>query len=202
LCERCGLPFNIDPGEGTLCGGCHAKPHRFDRARSLLHYDDASKPLILDFKYRDRLDHAPAFVHWLERVGSPLAEGADLVVPVPLHPLRLWTRRYNQSAVLASRLAVRFGKEFAPFVLERRRATPSQGKMPSAQARRRNMAGAFRVPETFRDEIRGRNTLLIDDVFTTGATLDSCARALKRAGAGRVDALTLARVVRPRFLPI
>jgi len=123
-------------------------------------------------------------------------------VPVPLHPLRLWTRRYNQSAVLASRLARRLGKDFAPLVLERRRATPSQGKMPSADARRRNMAGAFRVPEHARDAVRGRNILLIDDVFTTGATLDSCARALKRAGAGRVDALTLARAVRPRTVTL
>jgi ComF family protein len=197
LCACCGLPFEIDPGEGTVCGGCYAKPPRFQRARSLVHYDEASKGLILAFKYGDRLDRAPAFARWLERVGRPLLEDADLIVPVPLHRWRLWRRRYNQSAILAQHLAKAAGKPFTPFVLERARATPSQGSMPSAKARRRNMLGPFRVPKDQRDGVRNRNILLVDDVFTTGATLESCARALQRAGAGRIDALTLARVVRP-----
>ncbi len=196
-CERCGLPFEVDPGEGTLCAGCHAKPHDFARARSLFAYDDASKPLVLAFKYADRLDHAPAFARWLERVGRPLLQEADLIVPVPLHPLRLWRRRYNQAAILAQGLARLSGRLADPFMLERRRSTPSQGAMPSAKARRRNVLGAFRVPDEKRAKLKSANVLLVDDVFTTGATLDACARALKRAGAARVDALTLARVVRP-----
>ncbi len=98
--------------------------------------------------------------------------------------------------MLAEGLARVSGKPFAPLVLERTRPTPSQGAMPSAKARRRNVLGAFRVPPAKRGLLKGRNVLLVDDVFTTGATLDACARALKRAGAARVDALTLARVVR------
>ena len=111
---------------------------------------------------------------------------------------RLWRRRYNQAAVLAGWLSRLAGRPHDALALERKRATPSQGEMPSAKARRRNVLGAFRVPASKVARIRGRNILLVDDVFTTGATLNACARALKRAGATRVDALTLARVVRER----
>lgn len=123
---------------------------------------------------------------------------AELIVPVPLHRWKLWKRRYNQSAIIAERLSRLSGLPHNPLVLEKRRATKSQGEMPSAKARRRNVLGAFRVPPEKTAHVRGRNVLLIDDVFTTGATLNACARALKRAGAARVDALTLARVVRPQ----
>jgi ComF family protein len=196
-CALCGLPFEIDTGEQTICAGCHARPRAFDRARSLFSYDEVSKPLILSFKYADRLDHAPAFARWMDRTGSMLLAESDIIVPVPLHPTRLWRRRYNQSAILAGRLARLTKKPHEPMLLRRRRPTESQGSMPSAKARRRNMLGAFEVPADKRGKVNGRNLLLIDDVFTTGATLEACARALKRAGAARVDVLTLARVVRP-----
>ena len=118
-------------------------------------------------------------------------------MPVPLHRLRLWTRRYNQSAHLAHRLWPERPQAFDPFALVRTRPTPSQGDMPSAKARRRNVRGAFRVPHARAAAIAGRTVLLIDDVLTTGATVEACARALKRAGAEKVLVLTLARVVRP-----
>src|SRR6185295_14059020 len=105
LCARCGAPFDIDPGTETVCGPCYARPRAFDRARALVRYDDASKPLILAFKHGDRLDHAPAFANWLERVGRQLLDETDMVVPVPLHRWRLWLRRYNQAAVLSARIA-------------------------------------------------------------------------------------------------
>jgi ComF family protein len=196
MCAACGMPFDVDPGGETLCAVCLAKPRDFTAARALLRYDDASKGLILGFKHGDRLDQAPAFARWLERTGHALLADTDLIVPVPLHRLRLWKRRYNQAAILAMRLAAFSGIACDPLALERKRPTPSQGEMTSAKARRRNVLGAFRVPDGKRTHIRGRRVLLIDDVFTTGATLDACARALKRAGAMRVDALTLARVVR------
>ena len=179
-----------------MCGACHARAHDFTRARALLRYDDASKPLILGFKYGDRLDQAPAFARWLERTGRPLLSETDLIVPVPLHRWRLWRRRYNQAAVLALHLARLSNVPCEALVLERKRPTPSQGEMKSAKARRKNVLGAFRVAQLKIAAVRGRNILLVDDVFTTGATLDACARALKRAGAARVDALTLARVVK------
>ena len=202
LCAACGMPFDLDPGGETLCGACHAKPRDFDRARSLFRYDDASKPLILTFKHGDRLDQAPAFARWLERTGRPLLAETELIVPVPLHRWRLWRRRYNQAAILAALPGAALGAPHDPLALERKRATPSQGEMPSAKARRRNVLGAFRVPPAKTASVKGRTILLVDDVFTTGATLDACARALKRAGAARVDALTMARVVRPGFSDI
>ena len=198
VCIRCGLPFDIDTGENTVCGGCYAEPNAFDCARAILRYDEASKSLILGFKHGDRLERSPAFIGWLERVGGVLAEDADIVVPVPLHRSRLWRRRYNQSALLAKGLARRFDKAYGPTALVRLRKTPSQGSMPSAKARQRNVAGAFRVTERGKEEVRGKRVLLLDDVYTTGATLNACARALRRAGAVRVNVLTLARVVRDR----
>ena len=202
VCMRCGLPFEIDPGENTVCGECYAAPNAFDCARSILYYDEASKRLILGFKHGDRLERAPAFIGWLERAGRTLAEGTDIVVPVPLHSSRLWRRRYNQSAILAKGIAQRFGLTYDPTVLARVRKTPSQGSMPSAKARRRNVAGAFEVTERGKKEVRGKKVLLLDDVYTTGATLNACAGALRRVGAERINALTLARVVRDRSGPI
>src|SRR5262249_40644861 len=125
LCTRCGAPFDLDPGTETVCGPCYARGHAFDRARALVRYDDASKGLVLAFKHGDRLDHAPAFARWLERVGRPLLDDADVVVPVPLHRWRLWSRRYNQASVLAARLARLARKPCDHLALERSRATPS-----------------------------------------------------------------------------
>jgi ComF family protein len=196
LCARCGMPFDVDPGGETICAACLAGVFDFDRARALFRYDEASKPLILSFKHGDRLDHAPGFARWLDHSGRLLLSEADMIVPVPLHRSRLWKRRYNQAAVLAGRLSRLAGCEVDPLLLERKRPTKSQGEMPSAKARRRNVLGAFRVGSEKAERFKGRNVLLIDDVFTTGATLSACARALKRAGAARVDALTLSRVVR------
>jgi ComF family protein len=114
---------------------------------------------------------------------------------VPLHPLRLWWRRYNQSAEIARSLGTLTKTPVDLLALTRKRATPSQGAMPSAKARRRNMQGAFSVHADAR--VKDRRIVLIDDVMTTGATVEACSRALKRAGASQVSVLTLARVVRP-----
>ncbi len=202
VCAACGLPFEIDPGEDTLCGACIAHPPSFDKARAILRYDDASKKPILALKHADRLDLVPAFGRWLERSGRSLLAACDMVVPVPLHRMRLWKRRYNQAAELARSIARLTGLPPEPLVLERLRPTPSQGTMPSARARRRNVRGAFAVPKERRPAVQGKRVLLVDDVLTTGATADACARALKRAGASSVFVLALARVVRPLADPI
>jgi ComF family protein len=196
MCAVCGLPFELDPGAGTTCGACHADPPPFDHARSVMRYDEASKKPILALKRADRLDLVLPFARWLERTGKPLIEEADLIVPVPLYWTRLWQRRFNQSALLATRLAKSTGKASGLFALKRIRQTPSQGEMVSAKARRRNVRGAFRVDPKYRATIAGKSVLLVDDVLTTGATVAACARALKRAGARQVLVLTLARVVR------
>jgi ComF family protein len=194
MCACCGLPFDFDPGPGTLCAGCLARPPAFDTARAVMRYDETSRGPILALKHGDRLDLSPAFARWLDRGGRSLIDAADVIVPVPLHPVRLWSRRYNQSAELARALARMSGKPAEFLALARSRATPSQGAMRTAKARRRNMLGAFKVRH--KSAIAARNILLIDDVLTTGATVDACARALKRAGAAKVLVLALARVVR------
>jgi ComF family protein len=197
MCVRCGLPFEIDPGTDSLCASCLASPPAFDRARAAMAYDDASKGAILALKRADRLEFAHLFALWLKRAGQQLLEEADVIVPVPLHRWRLWTRRYNQSAILAKQLSQWAAKPSDPFALVRRRATPSQGEMPSAKARARNVRGAFKVPAGKVPALAGRCVLLVDDVLTTGATIEACARALKRADAEKVLVLTIARVARP-----
>jgi ComF family protein len=196
-CMCCGLPFDLDPGSETLCAACLAEPPSFDKARAVMRYDEKSRGPILALKHGDRLDLIPGFARWLGRAGRVLLDDADLIVPVPLHPGRLWRRRYNQAAELARALGQIAVKQVDPFSLRRVRATPSQGAMPSAAARRRNMRGAFQVLPSRQSGIEGRTILLVDDVLTTGATADACARVLKRAGATKVHVLALARVVRP-----
>jgi ComF family protein len=193
-CTCCGLPFPVALEGENLCAACLSKPPAFDRARAIFAYDENSRGAVLALKHADRLDLVPGFARWLGRAGHSLISQGDLVVPVPLHRSRLWRRRYNQAAELARRLAREFDLAFDPFALIRNRATPSQGAMASAKARRRNVLGAFKVADPGR--VAGKRILLLDDVLTTGATAEACARALKRAGAERVHVLALARVVK------
>ncbi len=196
LCRICGYPFGFEVGGEALCGACIRRTPAYDRARAAMVYDEASRDLLLAFKHGDRTDSAGPFADWLARVGAPLLAGADLVAPVPLHPGRLWRRRYNQSALLAGRLAGTGAGLVVPDLLRRRRATPPMRGL-NPRERRRNLAGAFDIDPRQAERVEGRRVLLIDDVLTTGATLEACARVLRRAGAVRVEALTLARVVRP-----
>jgi ComF family protein len=199
LCRCCGMPFDV-PLDDAQCAACLTHPPAFDRARAILRYDDVSRVPILALKHADRLDLVPGFGQWLERAGRELLAGSDLIVPVPLHRTRLWRRRYNQAAELARNLSRRTGLPLDTAALVRSRPTPSQGIMPSAKARRRNVMGAFRVPK--RESVAGLHILLVDDVLTTGATVEAAARALRRAGAAGVQILALARVVRAAEMPI
>lgn len=165
--------------------------------RAALRYDEASKRLLLAFKHGDRTELAPALARLMAQAGGPLLAEADLIVPVPLHWSRLLVRRYNQAALLAAELARMAGRTFAPRLLRRRRRTPSQGGLDAA-GRRRNVRAAFVVPV----RLEGERVLLIDDVQTTGATLEEAARTLLKAGAGAVDSLVAARVVTGARLPI
>jgi ComF family protein len=192
-CACCGLPFEFALGPGTLCGACAQAHPPFARARAVMRYDEASRPLVLAFKHGDRLHLAPALGAWMQRAGAELLAAADFLMPVPLHWTRLFARRYNQSAVLAHAIHAAGGPPVAPDWLIRRRRTPSQGKR-NALARARNVRSAFALrPDR---DVRDRHLVLIDDVFATGATVGECARVLRRAGARQVDVLTLARTVR------
>lgn len=197
FCAVCGLPFDYDLGPDAVCGACARKRPAYDRARAAMVYDDHSRRLIIAFKHGDRTDYAPALGRWLGRAGSQLIAGADIVVPVPLHWTRLYSRRFNQAAMLADLIAREANLPFAPNILSRRRRTPPQGRL-SASARWRNLRGAFAVPARHRGAVKGRRVLLVDDVLTTGATVSVSAAALRRAGAASIDVLTLARVVRDR----
>lgn len=193
-CARLGLPFGVDPGPGALSAQAIAGEWRFHRARSVARYDGPALKLVQALKYHDRLDLAPHLARLMARAGAELLADTDVIVPVPLYWTRLWRRRFNQSAVLAHALAKTSGIGVKVRALRRIRPTPAQVGL-SATQRRRNVKCAFVVCRQARDAIAGRRILVIDDVFTTGATADSCAAALLGAGARRVDVLTFARVV-------
>jgi ComF family protein len=191
VCDGCGVPFDFDPGE--RCAACLARPRAFDAARAACLYDDISRDPILKLKHADRLDLAPLFARWLSRAARDLLADADVIVPVPLHPFRLLSRRYNQAAEIARPLSALSGVAYLPDALVRGRATESQGGK-SGSGRKRNVAGAFQVPPARAAQVADRRVLLVDDVLTTGATAEGCARALKAAGAARVDLAVVARV--------
>jgi ComF family protein len=193
VCDGCGAPFEFDLGAGVRCAACMARPRAFAAARAACLYDEASREPILKLKHADRPDLGGLFALWIGRAARELVGEADAVAPVPLHPLRLLKRRYNQAAEIARPLARREGLAYLPDALVRRRRTETQaGK--SGSGRRRNVAAAFEVPAGRRRLVEGRRILLVDDVMTTGATAEGCARALKAAGAARVDVAVVARV--------
>ncbi|CAK0762759.1 competence protein ComFC [uncultured Gammaproteobacteria bacterium] len=194
-CVCCGHPFEFAiGGDDTLCGACLAKAPLFRSARAALTYDDASRPLVLGLKHADQTHAASAYAGWLVRVGGNGLSEADLIVPVPLHRWRLFHRRYNQAALLAQGLGRLVGKPVHTDLLNRSRATPTQGGL-NRSGRQRNVRGAISVRSGRQSCCRGARVVVIDDVLTTGATVGECARVLLRAGATSVDVLTLARVV-------
>jgi len=195
LCQRCGVPFAQDPGPTAHCTDCLVRPPRYGYARAALVYDARSRRIVLPFKHGDRTDMARTCGAWMARAASDLLPRAELVAPVPLHWRRLFTRRYNQAALLAGGVAREARLPLAPDLLRRRRWTGSQAGLRGKE-RRRNVRLAFDVHPRWAARIEGRGVLLIDDVLTTGATVDACVHALDRAGARHVDVLTLARVVR------
>lgn len=200
-CARCGVPFESaeESAESAICGACSAHPPAYDRARAVWAYDDGSKHLVLAFKHADATHAAPAFGRFLARAGAEVLAEADVLAPVPLHRWRLFQRRYNQAALLGHMLmrdpVLTPRAAYVPDLLVRRKSTVSLGKL-GREARRRVVRRAFDVRPAHLPLIRDRRVLLLDDVLTTGATVEECARTLRRAGARAVDVLTLARVVR------
>jgi ComF family protein len=201
VCDGCGSAMPFDSGAVERCVLCLARPRAFGRARAACVYDEHSRDLILKLKHADRTDLSGLFSRWLSRAASPLLEDADAIAPVPMHPGRLLRRRYNQAAEIARPLAKASGVAYLPDALIRQRDTVSQGGK-SASGRRRNVAAAFTVPEARRHRVIGRKIVLVDDVLTTGATAEGCARALLAAGAAEVTLAVVARVTEMQARPI
>jgi ComF family protein len=178
-----------------------ADPPAYGRARAAVRYDDVAATLVHALKYGDRLDLAPMMGRWMAIAGRELLASADALVPVPLHWRRQWARRFNQSALLAEIVATASGRKVVHQALKRVKATAQQVGLDKS-ARAQNVQGAFRVPEAGRAEVIGRKLVLVDDVLTSGATIDVCARTLLRAGAASVDVLVFARVVAGGRKPI
>ena len=193
FCPVLGSPFSVDMGKGMLSVEAIADPPPFDRLRTVVLYDDLARRLVSSIKYADRLDVMPSVAAWMARAGKELLSDADLILPVPLHPSRFRSRRFNQSAELARHIAKRSEVSFRVDLLERTKATRQQVGLTETE-RARNVQAAFRVPAKKAIELQGRRVILIDDVYTTGATAKAATRALKRAGVTSVDILVFAKV--------
>ena len=200
-CPRLGIPFVYDPGPDMLSMEAIANPPAYRRARAAVRYDEVAKVLVHALKYQDRTDLAPTMGRWMARAGRDLLGEADVLIPVPLHWRRGWSRRYNQSGALAGSIARQSGVPVAVDTLRRVRPTQQQVGLSRAD-RARNVQGAFKVAADRTGQVHGRRVVLIDDVLTSGATVDACARALLRARAAQVDVLVFARVVDTMKAPI
>jgi len=202
FCARCGVPFAHEgeadraPDGALLCTPCLTRAPGFAVARAALRYDEGAKRLILPFKHADRTEMAVPLARLMARAGAEMLAEADLLAPVPAHWRRLIARRYDQAALLAQRLGRLSGRRVVPDLLRRTRATLPLGDKGAAE-RAALVADAFSVARPAR--VAGKRVLLVDDVMTSGATAEACARALLAAGATRVEVLAAARVPDPRL---
>jgi ComF family protein len=193
-CQRLGTPFSYDSGALLTSPAAIAEPPDYGRARAVARYEGPARALVHALKFHDRLEMADVLAAQMVRAGAGLIGECDVVVPVPLHRRRLFTRRFNQSALLAERIARLSRLDYAAVAITRVKATRHQVGL-SRPERQRNLSGAFKVLPEMRPLVEGRRVLLVDDVMTTGATANACARVGLRAGAASVDVLTFARVV-------
>lgn len=193
-CPVLGLPFAHDPGEGMVSPQAIAHPPVFDRLRSVALHEGVARHLVHDLKYRDRVDLAPMMAGWMVRAASAEIAAADAILSVPLHRMRIFRRMFNQSAELARHVARLSDKPFLAEALVRRKRTQQQVGL-TANQRSLNVRGAFSVPEGCEDLVFGKRLVLVDDVYTTGATVSAATAALKKAGAADVTILTFARAL-------
>ena len=193
MCPVLGSPFSVDMGNNIHCAEAIASPPPFERLRAAVIYDDLARRIISGIKYADQTNLVPWIANWMTVAGKELLNDADMVVPVPLHSRRLLARRFNQSAEFARCIARVCDVEYAPLILKRRKATKQQVGL-TEQERERNVSGAFAVPIDIKPLIKQKRILLVDDVYTTGATIRAATRTLLRAGADKVDVLVFAKV--------
>ncbi len=196
VCDSCGVPLpGEDPGHGVHCDDCLAMGRPWSQGRAALLYRDNARNLVLALKHGDRLDLARPAAAWLLRAAQPILKPGMIVAPVPLHWMRLFTRRYNQSALLSRTLARAAGLDHCPDLLVRRKSTGTQDGR-SRDGRFANMDGALAVHPRRMACVEGRHVLIVDDVMTSGATFAAAAEACVAAGAVGVSILALARVAK------
>ncbi len=193
VCDRLGLPFKEDPGETTVSISARLDPPIYGRCRAVAHYTGVARDLVHHLKFHDRLELAKPMATWMARAGADILQDADFILPMPLHRLRLFLRRYNQAALLSAEIAKQSGTWHLVEGLARIRRTKRQVGLDKV-ARRVNVQGAFRVPVEIAGLISGSRVVLVDDVMTSGASVDAAVRALKRAGVREVDVLVFCRV--------
>ncbi|MBN9265165.1 MAG: ComF family protein [Hyphomicrobium sp.] len=197
LCHRLGLPLPFGSDGPQISAAAAADPPPYDRARAAAVFDGVIRELIHGFKYADRHEVRRLLARWMSGAGTELLADAHLIVPVPMTRWRLMRRQFNQAALLAREISRLSGVPFDPFALTKTKSTPTQVGSSAAQ-RAANVTGAFAVSRAARERVAGRNVIVIDDVITTGATVGACARALRAAGAARIDVLAAAMVADPR----
>ncbi len=196
LCDRLGLPMPFGGNGPLVSAAAAADPPVYGKARAVAAFDPVMRRLVHRMKYSDRHDARRLFGRWLADAGRDLLEDAHLLVPVPLSRWRLIRRQFNQAAILAHEVSALTGVRADSLALLKTRTTPPQVGLNRSE-RRRNVRAAFAVPGRKRSAIEGRNIIVIDDVITTGATVEAATRALLAAGAARVDVLALALVTTP-----
>jgi ComF family protein len=191
-CGLCGFPFDFDMGEGILCATCNCTSPFFDKALSIFKYSNYSKSLILKLKYNDQLHIA----HFLAKLISERLHNLyeyRVIIPVPLHVKKMRKRLFNQSAIIASHVAKISKLDFLPNSLIKKRNDTPQNKL-NRERRKTNILNSFSVAEESKKFIQGKNIILIDDVYTTGSTVNECSKTLKKAGCGKILVATAARV--------
>jgi ComF family protein len=194
-CARCGVPFEYAAAPGEICVACREHPPSYASARAPLKYNDASRDLVLGFKQADKMFAVRTITPLLQKAGADFLDEVDFLVPVPLHYWRILKRRYNQAAVITRDLGKVAKIPVMQGALRRTRATPSQGHKRAGD-RRENVKGAFAVNPRLAARIEGKRIVLVDDVLTTGATVNECVDTLLKAGAACVHVLAVARAVK------
>jgi len=197
VCEVMGTPFAFDQGEGAVSAAGLANPPPWRRARAAVAFDDHSQPLVHGLKYHDRPEAGLVMARMMARAGRKLLRECDFVAPVPLHRMKLWRRRFNQSGFLGLKLAQQFGRPCEVSILVRVKATRPQVGLQHTE-RQKNVRGAFRIAAGQAAVVRDKKIVLVDDVMTTGATAAACAEALLKAGAAEVSVLVFALVLEPK----
>ncbi len=194
LCAHCGMPLDFEVVGNEKCVSCLNNPPIFNSARSAFKYGDISRELILGFKHGDKTHFVSSFIPFLKQAGKAMLERADYLVPVPLHQLRFISRRYNQAALISRALSKSTNIKHLPLALMRTRPTPSQGHLSNYE-RAKNVKKAFDVNHRYKSILQGKSVILVDDVYTTGATVKECSKTLFKSGVKEVNVLTVARVV-------